>query len=80
MSTGTPIQVRVLAADGGEQIAGFASTGWLADWDPLDLRGLDSIHRSLQAYIHKNQIGFFRGKSRQGFFPRCVGPRYLIPE
>jgi hypothetical protein len=42
VSAGTPIQIRVLDADGGMEIAGFASTGWLADWDPLDLRGLDS--------------------------------------
>ena len=39
---GTSLSVRVLAADAGQELARFETTGWLADWDPRDLRGLDS--------------------------------------
>ena len=42
LTAGTPLSIRVLAADTGQELARFETNGWLADWDPHDLRGLDS--------------------------------------
>ena len=42
LAAGTPLSIRVLAADTGQELARFETSGWLADWDPRDLRGLDS--------------------------------------
>jgi len=42
LTTGTPMQVRVLDAESGVELIRLDCQGWLQDWTPQDLRGLSS--------------------------------------